>query len=80
MLSAIAFPTVEDAVAGFETMGPLFEDDEQALLAYFGRTYIGRRIGAWRRPPLLRIDLRNVRNRMGKGVLRTNNAPESLRN
>ena len=79
MLSAIAFLPVEDAVEGFEMMGPLFENNEQDLLAYFERTYVGRRDGAGWRHPLFRIDLRNVRSRMGAVALRANNADESLR-
>ena len=80
MLSAIAFLPVEDAAAGFETMGPLFGNNDQDLHAYFERRYVGRRVGAGRRPPLFIIDLRNVRNRMGAGALRKNNAAEAFRN
>ena len=80
MLSAIAFLPIEDAVAGFDMLDPLFENDEQDLLGYFERTYVGRRAGAGRRPPLFRIDLWNVHNRMGAGALRTNNAVEAFHN
>ena len=79
MLSAIAFLPTEGDVEGFDTIGPLFENDEQDLLGYLERTYVGRRAGAWRMPPLFRIDLRHVRNRTGAGALRTNNAVEAPR-
>ena len=78
--SAIAFPPVGGAVAGFEMVGPLFENDEHGLIAYFARTYVGRRVGAGRMPPLLGIDLRNVRNRTGAVVLWANNAVGAFRN
>ena len=80
MISAIAFLPVEDAVAGVETIATLFENDEQDPLAYFERTYIGRMAGAGSRPPLFRIDLRNILHRMAAGALRTNNAVEAFRN
>ena len=80
MLSAVAFLPVEDAVAGFEMMAPLFGNDEQDLIAYFERTNVGRRVGAGRMPPLFRIDFRNVRNRTGAGALRTNSAAGAFRN
>ena len=52
---------------GFEMVGPIFENDEEDLLAYFERTYGGRRVGAGRTHPLFRIGLRKVRNRTGAG-------------
>ena len=72
MVSVIA------SLSGFEMMGPLFGDGDRDIAAYFGRTYVGQRAGAMRMRPMIRIDLRHVRNRMGAGDPRANNAAGSL--
>ena len=79
MLSAIAFPPQEDIARGFGDLSPQFQDDEIPLLQYFGRTYVGVRVGNERRNPLFARDIWAVSGGEDVGITRTNNAVEAFR-
>ena len=79
MLSALAFLPKEDIERAFGDLSPQFQDDEIPLLQYFGRTYVGVRVGDERRNPLFGREIWAVSGREDVGITRTNNAVEASR-
>ena len=79
-LSALASLPLGEVVVGYERIGNSPGEDEQGALGNLESTYIGGRVAAGSRNPLVDRALWNVDGRMNLGSLRTNNAVESFRN
>ena len=79
-IAAIAFVPENDVLTAYEALEEILPTEAFPILDYFERTYIGRRVGAQRRPPLFRIDFWNVHNQVLNDDPRTNNKVEGHHN
>jgi hypothetical protein len=76
MLIALAFVPHGSVISAFSHLSANLRPQLLPLLEYYEDTYIGRQIGALRKPAMFPVEIWNVYERVHEGLPRTNNALE----
>ena len=77
MILASSFVPTADVINAFEMLVESRPREVEPVIDYWKGTYIGRQRRARRAPPLLAIEIWNVRGRFTDGLPRTNNSVEA---